>query len=875
MFNQRPGTRLALFLTSAAVLTSACEAMDGGQDGTSAGIAAVAPALPSAVAARRSPLGVVGKPMLETATGVVVADELLVRFDDTLPGDAAVWLAATAGGEVTFVARRSGYAVVRFADEAAAAAGAARLRESGHVADVSRNHVLHGESDGQDCDPVSGTGLGTSPSYQLGVLQWNLYAMGIDPFVGTPGATGVVVAVLDTGVAYEDHADDRGTYKQAPDLVGVAFAPGWDFVNDDAHPNDDQRHGTHVTGVIAAQRGIQATGRGATILPIKVLDHGNTGTELALVEGIRYAADHGARVINMSLSFPPTYFPSRMLQSAIDYAAQKGVVMIAAVGNHGEDIVAYPAAFRDVIAVGASDIPPFFFTFGDAKKQWNFAQLWLWRAPYSNYSYKVDVLAPAGTIAGDANFDGKPEAVLAQTFAPGDPSSFGYYFYAGTSQAAAQVTGVAATMMAQNPDLDAHAVRGILVENARALGWRSMSTENGRGALRANRAIDAAEGGDVHAGQRERWNANVLVTLHNGSGGKVYARARVEVIEAGSGLPAQRARVYGMFTGAAFGAVSGETSSTGVVDFWSAALVGNRVVAFQADGISRGSGAYQGFDRPRGFLRIESQSLVRLTRFAESLQVLDSGGNEATGFASGGVGGTGLGTSPSYELPTDPRETPVSIAFEAPLFAGTAYRPTLVLPSFSWGLATSPMAVAVDEAWFLATFPGAAARRVVSRGTGVGGSPLRFDDASFPVGTPGGPVSDTPSFPLIVVTFASGTGLGTSPSSTVRGSLFVDRAYSGLDTVYVADVDRLLALEVAAGTGLGTSPSYAGSGPWPFSEVAFGGVGGLVRGYARFADTPAASPAAAYGSALGAAAMPMAPVAPDADGDGLGSQALP
>ncbi len=838
---------------------------------------------PEIVRSKRSPLGVANKPIVDSASGPVVADELLVRFSDAVPAASADWIARTAGGEVIFVAPHTGYAVVRFADAAAAAEGSTRLAATGLVGELTRNHVLHGESDG-----TSGTGIGTSPSVTIGAMQWNLYAMGIDPFGVRIGATGVKVAVLDTGIAYEDHVDAHGTYLRAPNLSAVTFLPGYDFINGDEHPNDDQRHGTHIAGVIAASSGVASTGPGASLMPVKVLDSGNSGSELALAEGIRYATDHGARVINMSLAFPPTYFPSRLLQEAIDHAAQHGVIMVAAAGNHGEDLVAYPAAFRDVIAVGASDLAASFVP-GGAAAPWGTAPGALLRAPYSNRSFKVDVLAPGGTIAGDANGDGHPEAILAQTFAPGDPTAFGYYFYAGTSQAAAEVSGVVATMLAVNPGLDAFAVRAILLETATPVGG-FMSIDAGRGSMRADLAIATAAQGDPRSGERARFNANVVVTLHDAAT-VTRARARVEILDASTGEPTPGVTVYGLFTGAAFGTASAVTDGAGVAEIWSEALAGNLVVAFQVDAVAQGSGATASFDRPRGFLRIESRSLERLSTFSQGI---------ASGQAQGGAsGGTGIGTSPSAPtvpglgISIDPQNVPVTIAFDGSLFAGDGYRSTLLLPNFSWGLATAPMGVAVDEAWFVTTFTAASSRRLVSRGTGVSDSPLTFDDASFSVPPP---ATTVPSVPLIVLTFSSGTGIGTSPSiwdptgtgigtspsgptgtgiGTSPSRVIVDRIYSGIDVAVATDIDRVLTGVLSAGTGIGTSPSFVEDGPWTIPAATFDGISTLASSYGAFSGNAIAAPAASYGATLGAAVMPMAPVAPESDGPGVGYSPLP
>ena len=107
--------------------------------------------------------------------------------------------------------------------------------------------------------------------------------------------------MVDTGVAYENYQ----TYVQAPDLAGTLFVPGFDFINNDAHANDDNNHGTHVTGTIAQSTnnalGTAGVAFGATIMPVKVLNAGGSGSYAAVANGIIFAADNGAKVINMSL----------------------------------------------------------------------------------------------------------------------------------------------------------------------------------------------------------------------------------------------------------------------------------------------------------------------------------------------------------------------------------------------------------------------------------------------------------------------------------------------------------------------------------------------------------------------------------------------
>jgi Subtilase family/Bacterial Ig domain len=178
-------------------------------------------------------------------------------------------------------------------------------------------------------------------------LSWELSS-------GSPAAP---VALLDTGVDASH-----------PDLAGQLL-PGYDFVNGDADPSDDNGHGTRMAGIIAALRdngeGISGVAPGTRILPVKVLGSDGTGLYSAVASGITYAVDHGARIVNLSLVGSA---PSDLLQSAIDYATAHGVVTVAASGNSGSSDPTYPAASNGVVAVGATnwqDERPAFSNYGD------------------------------------------------------------------------------------------------------------------------------------------------------------------------------------------------------------------------------------------------------------------------------------------------------------------------------------------------------------------------------------------------------------------------------------------------------------------------------------------------------------------------------
>jgi len=295
------------------------------------------------------------------------------------------------------------------------------------------------------------------------------------------GSPDVVVAVIDTGVAYEDYQEfvdnpGRGkdywiTYQQAPDLAQTNFVAGYDFVNDDTHPNDDEGHGTHVTGTIAqsTDNGIGTAGiaYNTAIMPIKVLDSNGSGTYGNIADGIYFAANHGARVINMSLGGSSG---SITLEAALAYAYNEGVTIVCASGNDGSsDTVSYPAAYDAYcIAVGAT-------RYDEAI------------AYYSNGGSSLDLTAPGGDVNVDQNGDGFGDGVLQQTFGA-NPTDFNYFFYQGTSMATPHVSGVAALLIAQGvatPD----AVREALQATAEDHGATGLDPQYGWGIINAYKAL--------------------------------------------------------------------------------------------------------------------------------------------------------------------------------------------------------------------------------------------------------------------------------------------------------------------------------------------------------------------------------------------------
>lgn len=305
----------------------------------------------------------------------------------------------------------------------------------------------------------------------------------IEPAWDKSTGTGVIVAVIDTGVAYEDYEEfidnpgRRGdywiTYAQAPDLAGTDFEPGYDFVNDDAHPNDDEGHGTHVTGTIAQttnnEIGVAGVAFNCSIMPVKVLDSSGSGYYSWIADGIYYAADHGAQVISMSLGGTTA---STTLEDALAYANSKGVIIVCAAGNDGPDgPPSYPAAYDAYcIAVGATRY--------DETVSY-----------YSTAGSYVDIAAPGGDLTVDQNGDGYVDGVLQQTHDGSDYTNFGYWFYQGTSMATPHVSGVAALLISKVVATTPDEVREALQSTAEDKGPTGWDPEYGWGIVDAYAAL--------------------------------------------------------------------------------------------------------------------------------------------------------------------------------------------------------------------------------------------------------------------------------------------------------------------------------------------------------------------------------------------------
>ena len=274
--------------------------------------------------------------------------------------------------------------------------------------------------------------------------QWNLPTIETEKGWNlSKGSDDVIVAVLDTGVQ-RDH----------PDLQG-RLVEGINILDESAYPEDDVGHGTHVAGIIAAAvnngEGVAGMSWYNKIMPVKVLDENGAGSTYSVAEGIIWATDHGAKVINMSLG---NYAQADFLHDAVRYAYDRDVVIVAASGNDNTDRPGYPAAYPEVFAVAATDYN------GN-------------RASFSNYGDYIDVAAPGASIA--STYPGGQYAALS-----------------GTSMASPHVSALAALIRSANPELNNEEVMEIMRTSAIDMGDSGKDIYFGYGQIDVRRALEAA-----------------------------------------------------------------------------------------------------------------------------------------------------------------------------------------------------------------------------------------------------------------------------------------------------------------------------------------------------------------------------------------------
>ena len=318
--------------------------------------------------------------------------------------------------------------------------------------------------------------LPTSPGGIDAVGAWaNLEA------AGRPGAKGVIVAVLDSGIAYRNFGTK---YVRSPDFSAEQFVPGEDFVDHDHLPLDENGHGTHVAGTIAEQtnNGVGLTGLayGAKLMPVRVLNQANVGYANRIAAGIRFAVAHQAQVINMSFNFGCGEKVPQVDEALRD-AYDHGVVTVGSGGNLSpttssiKSCVSEPATGPRVIGVGGT-------TEGGCI------------GSYSLAGKGIDVVAPGGgaPAAGCQSILSRP--IYQVTLKAGTTNEFTIpTTYAGTSMAAAHVSGTVAMILASGviptglkPKAKVRAVTKRLEVTARSLGYPP--TVQGHGLIDAARA---------------------------------------------------------------------------------------------------------------------------------------------------------------------------------------------------------------------------------------------------------------------------------------------------------------------------------------------------------------------------------------------------
>src|ERR687897_628697 len=232
-----------------------------------------------------------------------VPDEVIVRYEQGTSGGVAAQVTEAAGAEA-IQALPGGSEQLQIDDGDSVRETIAELKADPNVAYAVPNWRAHAAAEAPN-----------DPSFRL---QWNLFdeyginvveAWSLAAGLGAPAGRGAVVALLDSGVAYERH----GRFRRAPDLRRSTFVRPYDFIGKDRHPNDVYGHGTHVAGAIA--------------------------------RAIRYAARHRVDVINLSLEFPAEVRAAEIpdVLAALRYAHRRGILVVAAAGNEADIAVAYPA----------------------------------------------------------------------------------------------------------------------------------------------------------------------------------------------------------------------------------------------------------------------------------------------------------------------------------------------------------------------------------------------------------------------------------------------------------------------------------------------------------------------------------------------------
>ncbi len=273
------------------------------------------------------------------------------------------------------------------------------------------------------------------------------------------GDPGVVIAILDTGIELNH-----------PDLKDKIVS-GWDFVNNDNDPSDDNGHGTHVAGIAAASTdnglGIAGVSWKSKLMPVKVMDASGTGYYSDWINGIVYAVDSGAKVLNMSLGGTQD---AVSLKDAIDYATDRGCVVCAAMGNLDQEITFYPAGYTNTIAVGATDEDDTRCDVTDWGKDPE------GNDQGSSYGNHIDVVAPGNNILSTS----LNSSLLSMS---------------GTSMATPFVSGLAALIISRNWTKGPDEIKTIIRNTAEDLETAGWDKYHGSGRINIYNALNSVEKG--------------------------------------------------------------------------------------------------------------------------------------------------------------------------------------------------------------------------------------------------------------------------------------------------------------------------------------------------------------------------------------------
>lgn len=324
-----------------------------------------------------------------------------------------------------------------------------------------------------------------APSDPMFAQQWGLHKIQAEHAWSMSDGTGAVIAILDTG-ADLDHPDLAANLVVYPDAdfyepSGTCKGGATKTCTQDG-PQDANGHGTHVAGIAGAVTGngvgVAGTAPGATLLPVRVLDADGVGRSRHVAAGIRYAADKGADVINLSLSFKGTEGQEarltgqlRPIYEALEYAAEKGAVSVVAAGNEGVPLCSEPAAAPRVLCVGAStrnDLRSYYSN-GDATQVKNYLV-----APGGENGLTCDGEIVSTFLRGASRTCGREE---------------GYDGLSGTSMAAPIVSGVAALLAAEG--LDNQQIVSCILRTTDDLGTKGRDAVFGYGRVNAFKAVSS------------------------------------------------------------------------------------------------------------------------------------------------------------------------------------------------------------------------------------------------------------------------------------------------------------------------------------------------------------------------------------------------